>query len=108
MRDVRLRAKRFGGSRRSLDEARRAKSGRRRTLLQTQLNRGKCGEEDVADDLKARRGDLVERVPLGMPRRVIEVDDVYCRYARGEKWQVVVVDFERLVEELAATELVGG
>src|SRR5712692_10734123 len=51
-----------------------SRAGPARWTREPFLDRGQRFEEDAADDLEAPRGDLVERVPGGVPGRKVEID----------------------------------
>src|SRR6266496_1084064 len=59
---------------------------------ETGLDLGQGGEHNIADQLKASGADRVQRVLRGVPRLVLEVDDVHGRNTCMQEWQVVVLD----------------
>src|SRR5437867_1201186 len=74
----------------------------------TGLDLGQGGEHNVADQLKASGADRVQRVLRGVPRLVLEVDDVHGRNACMQEWQVVVLDCRGLRDEGALELLASG
>src|SRR5436309_1418882 len=75
---------------------------------ETGLDLGQGGEHNVADQLKASGADRIQRVLRGVPRLVLEVDDVHGRNTCMQEWQVVVLDCRGLRDESALELLASG
>ncbi len=79
-------------------------SGRRSSASarEPRLDGRKRGEHHVADDLHAAGADRVEGVARGVPRRVVQIDDIHRRHAGADERQMVVFDLRALLEEVGA------